>query len=91
MIPGHGTLADMQALRAFQQYLRDLWNIGKDAAARGFSLDQTLQSADLSAYADYEVMSIPFVLRLDRDFNVTRAWEEATGHFSYVPATEPRS
>jgi len=91
VIPGHGMLADMKEVRAFQQYLRDLWAIGKDAAERGLSLEQTLESADLSAYADYETMSIPFIIRLDRDFNVTRAWEEATGHFTYVPAKEPKT
>ena len=29
-------------------------------------------------------MAIPFVLRLDRDFVVRRAWEESTGRFERV-------
>jgi hypothetical protein len=35
-------------------------------------------------------MSIPFVLKLDRDFVVRRAWEEASGSVSSaeVPAAE---
>ncbi len=86
VIPGHGLLGDVNSLRNFQQYLRDLWSVGKSAAQRGASLEQTLDSADLSAYSHYEVMSVPFIMRLDRDFNVTRAWEEATGNFTYVPA-----
>jgi len=89
VIPGHGMLTDLKGLRSFQQFLRDLWKIGKDAAARGLTLEQTLDSADLSAYVDYEVISVPFVFRLDRDVDVTRAWQEATGSFKYVPAVEP--
>ncbi len=89
VIPGHGMLADPKAIRAFQQYLRDLWSAAKGAADQGLSLAQTLESADLSAYSHFEVLSVPFVLRFDRDFNVTRAWEEATGNFTYVPATTP--
>ena len=89
VIPGHGMLADLKAVREFQQYLRDLWAIGKDAAARKLTLEQTLDSADLTAYADYEEIAVPFVFRLDRDFDVTRAWQEATGNFSYTPAVAP--
>jgi glyoxylase-like metal-dependent hydrolase (beta-lactamase superfamily II) len=85
-IPGHGLLGDVKAIRDFQQYLRDLWSLGKSAAERGASLEQTLDSADLSAYSHLQTLSVPFVLRLDRDFNVTRAWQEATGNFTYVPA-----
>ena len=90
VIPGHGVLTDAKGLHAFQQYLRDLWAVGKDAVERGLTLEQTLASADLSAYSHYEVMSVPFVLRLDRDFNVKRAYEEAAGSIEYVPATMPR-
>ena len=91
VIPGHGLLADPKSIRGFQQYLRDLWSIAKRASEQGLSLEQTLESADLSAYSHFEEISVPFVFRLDRDFNVTRAWEEATGNFTYVPAKWPPS
>ena len=91
VIPGHGVVTDAKGLRAFQQYLRDLWAVGQSAAERGLTLEQTLESADLSAYEDYEVMSVPFVLRLDRDFNVKRAYEEATRSVAYTRAEIPGS
>ena len=91
VIPGHGLLADPKSIPTFQQDLRDLWSVGQRAAEQGLSLEQTLEGADLSAYSHFEVISVPFVFRLDRDFNVTRAWEEATGNFTYVPAKWPPS
>ena len=33
----------------------------------------------LSADAGYAAIGIPFVFKLDRDFVIRRAWEEATG------------
>jgi hypothetical protein len=38
----------------------------------------------LDADAGYDVMAIPFVMRLDRDFVIGRAWQEATGNFERV-------
>jgi len=34
--------------------------------------------------AGYEVIAIPFVIRLDREFVIRRAWEEATGNVRRV-------
>ena len=39
------------------------------------------------ADAGYEVISVPLLFRLDRDFVVRRAWEEATG--AVEPANPP--
>ena len=76
----------LDTIREFQRFLRDLHDVGRDAAARGLSLEQTLAEPSLAAYADYEIMAVPFVLRLDHDFVVRRSWEEATGSFTYIPA-----
>ncbi len=42
-------------------------------------LDATLRSVQLTQDAGYEAIAVPLVLRLDRDFVVKRAWQEATG------------
>jgi cyclase len=86
VVPGHGLATSAATIRGFQAFLRDVQAIGRDAAARGLTLEQTLAEPSLAEYADYEVMAVPFVLRLDRDFVVRRSWEEATGSFTYIPA-----
>jgi cyclase len=86
VIPGHGLVTEKKTVTTFQTFLRDLHAVGRDAAARGLTLEQTLAEPSLGAYADYEVMAVPFVLRLDHDFVVRRSWEEANGTFTYIPA-----
>lgn len=86
VIPGHGLATNADTIRGFQGFLRDLLALGRDAASRGLTLAQTLAEPSLAAYADYEAMVVPFVIRLDHDFVVRRSWEEATGDFTYVPA-----
>jgi hypothetical protein len=44
--------------------------------------------AALEADAGYDVMAIPFVMRLDRDFVLKRAWEEATGKVVRIEVRE---
>jgi glyoxylase-like metal-dependent hydrolase (beta-lactamase superfamily II) len=79
VIPGHGPVTDREGLRAFQGFMRQLAEVGAQAARNGWSLEDTQREAVLDADAGYEVMSIPFVLKLDRAFVMRRAWEEATG------------
>jgi glyoxylase-like metal-dependent hydrolase (beta-lactamase superfamily II) len=79
VIPGHGPISDRDGLIAFQRFIRQLWQVGAEAAAKGQSLAEAQRSAVLTADSGYGVMSIPFVLRLDRDFVIKRAWQEATG------------
>lgn len=79
VIPGHGPVTDREGLKRFQDFIRELWQVGKAAAEQGRSLEETLAAANLRTGEGYEVISIPFVMRLDRDFVVRRAWEEATG------------
>ncbi len=78
VIPGHGPVTDRAGLAAFQGFLRELWSVAEEAVKRGKSLSETQASVELTTDAGYEVMAIPFVMRLDRDFVVGRAWQEAT-------------
>ena len=91
VIPGHGPVTDREGLRAFQNFMRELADVGEQAARNGWSLDDTEREAKLSADAGYEVMSIPFVMKLDRAFVVRRAWEDATGKVQHIalPGVEP--
>lgn len=84
VIPGHGPVTDRAGLVAFQSFMRQLAQVGAEAARAGRSLEETQRGARLDADAGFEVMSIPFVMRLDRDFVVKRSWEEATGSFRRV-------
>jgi len=90
IIPGHGPVTDRAGLLAFQRFLQDLWLQAKDAAAAGRTLRETLASVELRHDEGYDVISIPFVFKLDRDFVVRRAWEEASGSVSAtdVPASK---
>ena len=62
--------------------------VGEQAAKGGWSLEQTERDAALDADAGYQVMSIPFVMKLDRAFVVKRAWEEATNKVTRIPLPE---
>jgi glyoxylase-like metal-dependent hydrolase (beta-lactamase superfamily II) len=88
VIPGHGPVTDRAGLVAFQTFLRQLAAVGAEAARAGRSLEETQRTAALDADAGFVVMSIPFVVNLDRDFVVRRSWEEATGNFERVRVGE---
>jgi cyclase len=79
VIPGHGPVTDREGIRRFQALLRELWQVGQDASRNGWSLQQTLDNARLTKDAGYQVISVPFLFRIDRDFVIGRVWEEATG------------
>jgi glyoxylase-like metal-dependent hydrolase (beta-lactamase superfamily II) len=79
VIPGHGPLTDREGLVRYRAFFADLWEKTSDAARRGLPLKETLAAVKLTADNGMATMQIPFILRLDRDFVVTRAWEEATG------------
>ena len=79
VIPGHGPVTDRAGLVGFQRFIRELWSVGQRAAERGQSLSETLETARLTTDADMEMVSIPFLMRRDRDVVVRRAWEEASG------------
>jgi glyoxylase-like metal-dependent hydrolase (beta-lactamase superfamily II) len=79
VIPGHGPATDRNGVLAFQLFIRELAALGAAAAEKGWTVEQAQASDALKADAGYEEMSIPFVMKLDRDFVIRRAWEEATG------------
>ncbi len=89
VIPGHGELTDREGVRAFQRFLRQLWQVAEQASRQGLSLEQTIAGAELSEDAGYSESGLPFVFRLDREFVLRRAWEEATGRVK--PAEVPES
>jgi glyoxylase-like metal-dependent hydrolase (beta-lactamase superfamily II) len=88
VIPGHGPATDRKGIAKFRAFLVDLWKQATDAAQRGLPLDQTLKSVELKADEGMQKMEVPFIIRLDRDFVVKRAWQEATGSYT-KPASAP--
>ena len=88
VIPGHGPVTDREGLRDFQRFMRQLAGAGEQAVKSGWSLEEMKAQAELDADAGYDVMSIPLVMRLDRDFVMRRAWEEATGKVERIALPE---
>jgi len=88
VIPGHGPVTDREGLRKFQTFMRQLAEIGEQSMRNGWTLEQAEREGVLDADAGYEVQSIPFVMRLDREFAVRRAWEEATGKVQRIQLPE---
>ncbi len=78
-IPGHGKVTDREGLLAFQRFLQEVWQVAERAAREGRSLAETQATAGLRTDAGYAPISIPFLIKLDREFVIRRAWEEATG------------
>lgn len=79
VIPGHGPVTDREGVRRFQTFVRELGSVGEEAARAGWSLDETLDRAELEHDEGFSEIGIPLVMTLDRDFVIRRAWEEATG------------
>lgn len=79
VVPGHGPVADREALRAKQRFLQEVWNEAQKAAREGSSLTQLLEAAELEHARGREPLALPFLFRFDRDFVLRRAFEEATG------------
>jgi glyoxylase-like metal-dependent hydrolase (beta-lactamase superfamily II) len=81
VIPGHGPVGDRQAVRAFQAFLREVWQLVARAVGEGLPLERTQELARHTLASDrgFAVLGIPFLYRMDRDFVVRRAFEEATG------------
>jgi len=81
VIPGHGRTSDRAGLRQFLALIAQLAEIGRDAAANGMSLEQTLATDKLTADEGYAPVRMIIPMPMDRDFVITRAWEEATDNF----------
>lgn len=85
VIPGHGPTTDREGIRQFQAFLRQLGEIGREAAAREETLETVLNAQVLTTDQSYEPIKLIVPIGLDRDFVLTRAWEEATGNFKRHP------
>jgi len=81
VIPGHGDTTDRNGMRQFLALIAQLAEIARTAADRGNSLEQTLQTDQLTADEGYEQLGMIIPLHMDREFVITRAWEETTGNF----------
>jgi len=81
VIPGHGETSDRMGVRQFLAVIAQLAEVGRTAQARGWSLEQTLATDQFTADAGYRRAWMIFPLPMDREFVITRAWEETTGNF----------
>ena len=79
VIPGHGPVGSREDLAGFARFMKELAEKVAQAVDDGMTLEQTLESVNLKEDEGYSPMAIPFIMNLDRDFVVKRAWEEATG------------
>lgn len=87
VIPGHGPVTDREGILAFQRFLREVVDGAAEAAQEGLSLEETLSRVEITEDEGYDVTSIPFLFRIDRDSVVQQAWEEATGAVKPVSMT----
>jgi glyoxylase-like metal-dependent hydrolase (beta-lactamase superfamily II) len=77
VIPGHGEVTDSAGIRVYQDFLKELWEIALDATERELSLEQMRAENRLKSDTGYAVFHVPFIITLDRDFALGRAFEEA--------------
>ncbi|MCP5130813.1 MAG: MBL fold metallo-hydrolase [Pseudomonadales bacterium] len=81
VIPGHGATTDRAGLKQFLTFMTQLADIGREVANREMSLEDTLTTTRLTADEGYQAIHMIIPLPLDREFVLTRVWEEATGNF----------
>lgn len=79
VIPGHGPSTDRDGLVGFRAFIEELAEAGAHAASQNWTLAETLQRTQLVHNTDMEDFTVPFVMHLDLEFVITRAWQEATG------------
>lgn len=53
VVPGHGNVGDIQALKDQRDYLNDLWNAVESARKRGLTLEQAKAEIKLEKYSHY--------------------------------------
>ena len=82
VVPGHGATNDRLGLHNYQRFVGQLAGIGRAAVADGLSLEETLKTTQLTADKGYQTIHfVGISLGLDREFVLTRAWQEATNNF----------
>ena len=76
VIPGHGPVTNREGFRAFQRFMRSLWEQTTAVADRGGSLDDALREVDLEPFGLRRLWYAP---QLGPSLVIRRAWEEAAG------------
>jgi len=82
VIPGHGPVTDRAGIKQFQRFMTQLTDIGKQSAKDSMSLESVLATEALTEDATYEEIKMVVPIGLNREFVLTRAWEEANGKFT---------
>ncbi len=81
IIPGHGEVSGRNEMLQFQRFMNQLAEVGRKAAAEGWTRKQTQQSAELTEDEGYRDVKMLVFTILDREFVLGRAWDEATEGF----------
>lgn len=79
VIPGHGEVSDREGLVAFQRFLVEVLGLVEAALAKGLSLEETLEGAELEEDAGYEYGGFPPFVVFDRESVIRSAWRELAG------------
>lgn len=83
VIPGHGATTDRLGIQSYQRFVGQLAQIAINAVADETSLEDALKTDRLSADKGYQSIRFAGIsLGLNREFVLTRAWQEATGNFT---------
>jgi glyoxylase-like metal-dependent hydrolase (beta-lactamase superfamily II) len=85
VIPGHGEVTDREGIKQFQQFMNQLSDIGEASVVNSTSLEETIQSPDLTEDAGYQQIHLVIPTGLTREFVLRRAWEEANGVIEVRP------
>ena len=82
IIPGHGETTHNDAVVQFQTFMRQLHEVGQLSVEQNLSLEDTIKNAKFNADQQYtEIVFAGIPLGLDREFVLTRAWQEANKQF----------
>ena len=73
VIPGHGPVSGVDGLRQFQGFISQLATLARDT---DFPLERFVAEANLTEDASYTEITMLVPIGLDRDFVLTRAWQE---------------
>lgn len=83
VIPGHGATTDRLGIQNYQRFVGQLAQVGINAVADESTLEDTLKTTRLTADEGYQSIRFAGIsLGLNREFVVTRAWQETTGNFT---------
>ncbi len=65
----------------FQQFMRELADIGKKAVAQNWSREEAIGATEFANDAGYSEIKMIIPIGLNREFVLERVWEEVTGNF----------